>query len=127
MGRFHSPIQEGIPPLKGWALFLNAFHHVQPVALLEILAEYSEEKGLPKTANIHRIFLETLRETIKITGKNVDDLDLEKLGTLIQQTNKKSSKVDLKGLFKTLKEQLPSKKKNELDVPNQRTVPDEHS
>ena len=31
--------------------------------------------------------------TIRIKGKNVDDLDLEKLGNLIQQANEKTSKV----------------------------------
>jgi hypothetical protein len=52
-----------------------------------------------------RIVLEKLRETrtIKIKGKNVDDLDLEKLGNLIQQANEKSSKVNLRSLFKSLK------------------------
>ena len=81
----------------------------EPIMLLELLAKESEEKGYPKLASIHRIILETLRETrtIKIKGKNVDDLDLEKLGNLIQQANKKNSKINLKGLFKGLKRQLP--------------------
>ena len=75
------------------------------MALLEALAKDCEEANLPKTANIYRIFLEKLRETrtIKITGKNVDNLDLEKLGNLIQQANEKSSKVNLKGLLKRLR------------------------
>jgi len=48
---------------------------------------------------------ETLRETrtIKVKGKNVDDLDLERLGNLIKQANEKSSKVNLKGLLKSLR------------------------
>jgi len=77
----------------------------QRMALLEALAKDCEEANLPKTANIYRIFLEKLRETrtIKITGKNVDNLDLEKLGNLIQQANEKSSKVNLKGLLKRLR------------------------
>ena len=52
-----------------------------------------------------RICLEKLKETrtIRIKGKNVDDLDLQKLGNLIQQANGKSSKFSLKGLFKNLK------------------------
>lgn len=75
------------------------------IALLEALAKDCEEANFPKTANTYRIFLEKFRETrtIKIKGKNVDDLDLEKLGNLIQQANEKSSKVNLKGLLKGLK------------------------
>ena len=81
----------------------------QHVALLEMLIEECERKKFPTTADILRILLETFRETrtIKIKGKNVDDLDLEKLGKLIQQANKKSFKVDLRGLFKSLKKSRP--------------------
>jgi len=77
----------------------------QRIALLEALAKDCEYANFPKTANIYRIFLEKFRETrtIKIKGKNVDDLDLEKLGNLIQQASEKSSKVNLRGLFKSLK------------------------
>jgi biotin operon repressor len=104
-------------------------NQLQPVMALEMLAQHSEEKGFQGLANDYKIMLETLRETrtIKIKGKNVDDLDLEKLGSLIQQANRKSSRVDLKGLFKGLKVQLPSRTKTKLEVPNQRTVPNEHS
>jgi sugar-specific transcriptional regulator TrmB len=78
----------------------------QQVALLEIMA-HDWEETLPKTTNTCRILLEKLKETrtITIRGKNVNDLDLEKLGNLIQQANEKSSKVSLKGLFKSLKKQ----------------------
>jgi hypothetical protein len=41
--------------------------------------------------------------TIRIRGKNVDDLDLEKFGNLIEQANSKSSKFSLKGIIKGLK------------------------
>jgi len=79
------------------------------VSLLEIYAKHAERKQYSWTAEIFKILLEKLRETrtIKIKGKNVDDLDLEKLGNLIKQANKKSSKVDLKGLFKSLKKSRP--------------------
>jgi predicted transcriptional regulator len=79
------------------------------VSLLEIYAKHTERKQYSMTAEIFKILLEKLRETrtIKIKGKNVDDLDLEKLGNLIKQANKKSSKVDLKGLFKSLKKSRP--------------------
>jgi hypothetical protein len=58
---------------------------------------------------MYRILLEKFRETrtIRIKGKNVDDLDLEKLGNLIQQANEKSSKVNLRGLFKSLRKSRP--------------------
>jgi predicted transcriptional regulator len=77
----------------------------QRMALLEILAKDCERNRLPAVAETYRIALEKLRETriIKIKGKNVDDVDLEKLGNLIQQANEKSSKVNLRGLFKSLK------------------------
>ncbi len=52
-----------------------------------------------------RVAAEKLRETrtIRIKGKNVDDLDLEKIGKLIQQANENSLKASLRGLFKSLK------------------------
>jgi IS30 family transposase len=76
----------------------------QRMALLEAMDK--DWKGtFPETTSLYRICLEKLRETrtIKIKGKNVDDLDLEKLGNLIQQANEKSSKVNFRGLFKSLK------------------------
>jgi hypothetical protein len=80
------------------------------VALLEMLARDCEEHKCPKTAEMYRIPLEKFRETrtIKIRGKNVDDLDLEKLGNLIQQANEKSSLFNFRGLFKRLKRSRPN-------------------
>jgi DNA-binding protein YbaB len=74
-------------------------------AFLEAQAKEFERTGLVRTAEDMRIVLEKLRETrtIRIKGKNVDDLDLEKLGNLIQQANQKASKVNLKGLLRSLK------------------------
>jgi biotin operon repressor len=99
------------------------------MARLATLTKYLEEKDLSGTADLTRIFLEKFNETrtIRIKGKNVDDLDLEKIGNLIQQATKKSSNFDLKGLLKNLKNQLPSKKKTEQTAPSQNTVPDKHS
>jgi len=76
----------------------------QRIASLEVLAK-DYEKSFSETSNLYRVCLEKLRETrtITIKGKNVDDLDLERLGNLIQQANKKNSKVNLRGLFKSLK------------------------
>lgn len=85
----------------------------QLMALLEAITNDAKESGYPKLANTYRIFLENFRETrtIRVKGKNVDDLDLEKIGNLIQQANKKSSKVNLRGLFKSLKKQQPDNEK----------------
>ena len=77
----------------------------QRMGFLESLAKDWEEANLPESGNLYRISLEKLKETrtIRIKGKNVDDLDLEKLGNLIQQANEKSFKVSLRGLLKILK------------------------
>jgi hypothetical protein len=82
---------------------------VQRITLLEALAREWEESNLPETGNLYRIFLEKFKETrtIRIKGKNVDDLDLEKIGNLIKQANEKSLKVNLRGLFKGLKKSRP--------------------
>ena len=78
---------------------------VQRLALLEHLARDWEKDSLNDKDNPARILLEKFNETrtIKIKGKNVDDLDLEKIANLIQQANKKNSKVNVKGLLKKLK------------------------
>lgn len=69
---------------------------------LKAYAEYLEDLGMKNRAKIEKTILEKLDETrtMRIRGKNVDDLDLEKLGELIQQATKKSSRFNLKGLFK---------------------------
>jgi len=76
----------------------------QRIALLEAMANDWAE-NFSETSNVYRIFLDKFKETrtIRIKGKNIDDLDLEKLGNLIQQANEKSSRVSLRGLFKSLK------------------------
>ncbi len=79
------------------------------MALLEHLAQDWEESFPNSKNNAYRITLDKINETrtIRIKGKNVDDLDLEKLGNLIQQATQKSSKINLKGLFKGLKKSRP--------------------
>jgi predicted transcriptional regulator len=76
----------------------------QRMVILEAMDEDWKE-SFPESKSLYRISLEKLKETrtIKITGKNVDDIDLEKLGKLIQQANEKSSKFNLRGLFRNLK------------------------
>ncbi len=72
------------------------------VARIEAYADYLEDMEMPDLAKMHRTFIEKFNETrtIRIKGKNVDDLDLEKLGELIQQTTKKSSRFNLGNLLK---------------------------
>jgi len=75
------------------------------IAFLEAQAKQFERLNSPRLVEDIRILLEKFRETrtIKIRGKNVDDLNLEKIGKLIQQANEKSSKVNFRGLLKSLK------------------------
>lgn len=77
----------------------------QHVARLAAYNEHLEEIGFSGIVKMNKIILEKFDETrtIRIRGKNVDDLNLEKLGNLIQQATKKSSKVNWGRLFKGLK------------------------
>ena len=77
----------------------------QRLALLEHFARDWEEHFPNDKDNAYRISLEKFRETrtIRIKGKNVDDLNLEKLGNLVQQANEKASKVNLRGFLKSFK------------------------
>ena len=98
----------------------NQWH---PVMLLEMLARDCEEHEMPRTAEMYRIPIEKLKETrtITIRGKNVDDLDLQRLGNLIQQANEKSSKINLKGLLKKLKRSpVNDSLKSQIDNANKR-------
>jgi hypothetical protein len=74
------------------------------MAFLEAQAREFERQGMSLAEDI-RILLEKFNETrtIKITGKNVDDLDLEKVANLIQRANEKSFKVSFRGLLKSLR------------------------
>jgi hypothetical protein len=76
------------------------------IALLEIQRKEWEKMGQTDLAETMKTILEKLRETriITIKGKNVDDLDLEKVHSLIQQAYEKGSKANLRGLFKRLKD-----------------------
>ena len=81
------------------------------MAKLEIYSNYLEEMGFSKSAKIPKTIIEKFNETrtIRINGKNVDDLELKKLGNLIQQATKKSSKFSFGRLFK-------GSKKSQLDT-----------
>jgi hypothetical protein len=71
---------------------------------LKVFYKSVKDSGLPKSAGILETIIETFNETrtIKIKGKNVDDLDLEKVANLILQANEKSSKFNLKRKLKKL-------------------------
>jgi primosomal protein N' len=86
---------------------------VQRMALLEHFANDWEE-SFPNSESIYKTILEKSRETrtIRITGKNVDDLDLQKIANLIQQANQKSSLWNFKGVFKTFKRSTPQAPKS---------------
>lgn len=77
----------------------------QKMARLEVQANYMEGIGFSDVAKMHKTILEKVNETriIRIKGKNVDNLNLEKIGNMIKEANKKSSKINLRGLFKNIK------------------------
>jgi hypothetical protein len=81
----------------------------QRLALLEHFARDWEKQFPNDKDNAYRISLEKFNETrtIKIKGKNVDEINLEKIASLIQQANEKTSKTELKGIYKILKRALP--------------------
>lgn len=74
------------------------------IVILEGLAQEWEQTFGEKDS-LYRMSLEKLKETrtIKIKGKNVDYLDLQKMAELVKQVNKETSLFNFKGLFKNLK------------------------
>ena len=89
----------------------NKWHDI---ARLQVHADYLESFGMSKTANIEKTIIEKFNETrrIRITGKNVEDIDMEKIGNLILLANEKSSSVSLKRFLKGLKfPKLPNESK----------------
>ena len=72
---------------------------------LEAVAKLLEKDQLTESAETVKIFLENLRKTrtIRIKGKNIDNLDLEKLQSLILQAYEKGSKVKYRNLLKYLR------------------------
>ncbi len=75
------------------------------VALLEHFAVDWENCSPNAKENPFRITLEKFNETrtIKIKGKNVDDLDLEKMAVLAQQAIEKNSSFNLKSILRKFK------------------------
>ena len=89
------------------------------VARLQVHANYMEDLGFSGVANIENTIIEKFNETrtIKIKGKNVDDLDLEKIGNLIQQATESSSRFSLNNILRKIQKH----KINEASVKDQRS------
>jgi hypothetical protein len=79
--------------------------HIIEESLLEICAKELPENTFPKCAGSLNILLEKLKQTrtIKITAKNVENIDLENLQSLILQAYEDSSKLKSRSLRKYLK------------------------
>jgi hypothetical protein len=76
---------------------------VNRMVLLENSAKLYGRLNDPE--NIFKITLDKLEETrtIRITGKNVDDLDLQKVSQLVKEATESRYKVKLKNLFRKSK------------------------
>jgi hypothetical protein len=85
------------------------------MATMEGQAKQLEEAGLVRTAEAMRLVLRRFNETriIRITGKNIDNLDLEKIGNLIQQANERSHRFNFKGLLKSFKKSVAANSQKE--------------
>jgi predicted ArsR family transcriptional regulator len=77
---------------------------LQPITALELVAREYEQYDDPELGALYRTIIEKERETrtIRIRGKNVDDLDLQRIGNLIQQAQDANSNFKLDGFFKKL-------------------------
>ena len=87
------------------------------IARLQVHADYAKGLGMNGVAKMEQTIIEKFNETrrIKITGKNVNDLDLEKVCNLVLQANEKSSKVSFKRILNSLK--IPQLSSVKHDVP----------
>jgi hypothetical protein len=76
-----------------------------------LLEDAAEKFGGGRSNNIFQISLDKLKETrtIRIVGKNVDELELAKISELVKEANAKT-KFSLNSFFKGFKKQ-PNKKK----------------
>jgi hypothetical protein len=80
-------------------------------ARLQVHSNYMKSIGFSEIAEMDKTIIDKFNETriIRIRGKNVDDLDLERLGNLIQKATAKSYNFSLKGIIKKLK--IPKQEK----------------
>jgi hypothetical protein len=89
------------------------------IARLQVHADYVQGMGLSGVADMEKTIIEKFNETrrIKITAKNVSDLDIEKVSNLILEANEKSAKVSFKRILKSLKiPQLTNGKNNVTEL-----------
>ncbi len=75
------------------------------IARLQLSADTLGELDYPESERMITRMIETYNKTrtITIRGKNVDDLDLEKIAIMTQEANENSSKINLQGLIKKFK------------------------
>jgi uncharacterized protein YdeI (YjbR/CyaY-like superfamily) len=75
------------------------------LATLEVLAKHFENLQLTDSAELIRILLEKFDKTrtIRIRGRNVDSIDLEKVQSLVQQAYEHSSKTKFGNVLKRFK------------------------
>jgi DNA-binding Lrp family transcriptional regulator len=78
-----------------------------------LLKDASTKFSAGREDNIFKKSLDALEETrtIRIIGKNVDDLDLQKVSELVKEASESSYKVKLKNIFKKSKKSEPIKEK----------------
>jgi hypothetical protein len=98
------------------------------IARLQVHADYMKNMGMSGVANMENTIIEKFNETrrIRIIGRNVEDLDMEKVGNLILQANEKSSKVSFKRFLKNLKlPQLSNEIKNSTEALTKETLTDD--
>jgi len=85
------------------------------IGILDLQAKESEKVGFKDLAEDIRVLLAREKETrtIRITGKNVDDLALESLKNSIQQAVEQNSRFNLRSLFKGFKRPRDNKPQKE--------------
>jgi predicted ArsR family transcriptional regulator len=85
------------------------------VRRMVLLEQSAKDFGKFDDDNIFRTMLEKEKEarTIRIIGRNVDDLDLEKVTKLIEQANEKSFSNGLRKIFTNLKKSTSHKSTNQ--------------
>jgi DNA-binding MarR family transcriptional regulator len=89
------------------------------IARLQVHADYLESLGWNETAQIEKTLIEQFNQTrrIRIIGRNVEDIDMEKVGNLILQASEKSSKVSFKRFLKNFKlPQLSTEGKSSTEI-----------
>jgi hypothetical protein len=97
------------------------------LARLQVHSDYMKGLGFSGVAEIEQTLIDKFNETrrIRIIGKNVENIDLEKVSNLILQANEKSSAVSLRRFLKGLKlPQFPSETKTNVGAFSEKTQSD---